>query len=249
MRYELNAGRIATWALEAHVVDQCNLRCVQCCSLSPHLPARMTTPEQLAKDLGAAASVLAPQTFKLTGGEPFLHPALTELLDVARESGIAKQYSATTNGFLAANAPDAVFERLDRLTLSIYTSVPLPLATVDRLRARCREHDVILNEKAFDSFQRITPDEAADPLASFASCWMKEKCHLLHEGRFFTCTRPPHLDAYLRTTELSVSDGVPLHERDLLATLLRYLERDEPIASCRKCLGNRGEWAAHAQLA
>lgn len=232
------------------MVDQCNLRCAQCCSLSPHLPARMTSPAELERDLGRAAKVLSPQTFKLSGGEPFLHPGLAELLEVARSAGISRQISVTTNGFLAASAKDAVYERLDRMTVSLYSSAPLPMSTLDRLRARCREHGVVLNEKAFESFQRITPEEE-DPgrsESSWASCWMKTRCHLVHQGRFFTCTRPPHTDAWLGTTELSEADGVSLDAPELLGEVLRYLGRETPLRSCARCLGNSGELRPHTQL-
>lgn len=250
MRYELIRGRVQTWALEAHVVDHCNLRCVQCCSLSPKLPARLTSAPQLQRDVAAAAEVLAPQTFKLAGGEPFLHPQLAELLQVARASNIARQYSVTTNGFLAATAPDEIFEQLDRLTLSLYSSAPLPVRTLDRLRRRCREHDIVLSEKAFTTFQRINPPQlqsAHDAAAAFKDCWMKTRCHLIQDGRFFTCTRPPHLDALHGDTTLSVADGVPLKGEDVLAKLLAHLERETPLASCRHCLGNSGEWVQHEQ--
>ncbi len=114
--YAIEHGRLLTWALEAHAVDHCNLRCVHCCTLSPRLAERFLDPRELERDLALAARVLRPAIFKLTGGEPLLHPGLTELLDVARASGISPQLSLTTNGLLLERQPDALFERLDRPT-------------------------------------------------------------------------------------------------------------------------------------
>lgn len=254
--YEVSDGRVLTWSLEAHLTDHCNLRCAQCCTLSPHLPPRAVPPKALARDLERAAAVLRPHVFKLTGGEPLLHPEIVRCVEIARASGIASQVSLTTNGFLLPRAPEALFELLDRLTLSVYSSAPLPERTVEDVAARCARHGVVLTAKRIDRFGRMTPvppfvsEERAR--AIHASCWLKVRCHLLHGGRFYTCTRPPHLEPYLaargRPNALTTADGVSLDEPDLLRKLLLYLESEEPLASCRHCLGAEGGWITHRQL-
>ncbi|RKH06416.1 radical SAM protein [Corallococcus sp. CA047B] len=257
MRYELHDSRVLTWSLEAHVTTHCNLRCVQCCPLSPHLPAWAVAPESLGEDLRKLARVLKPNVFKLTGGEPFLHPDLPAVLDVVRASGISEQVSVTTNGFLAQSAPDAVYERLDRMTLSVYTSAPLPERSIARITERCERHGVHLTVKTIDAFQRITPDAPLDSDTDvqdvFAKCWLKHRCHLVYRGRFFTCTRPPHVATVFAAQHphlpaLAEADGLLLDSPDLLSGLLTYLERDTPLATCRHCLGSSGPWEPHAQL-
>jgi len=258
VRYEFHEGRILTWSLEAHVTTHCNLRCEHCCSLSPHLPTWAVEPEALGEDLRRLAGVLRPQVFKLTGGEPFLHPDLVGVLDAVHASGISEQVSITTNGFLAQSAPDAVYERLQRMTLSVYTSAPLPERSVARIAERCERHGVYLTVKRVDRFQKLSPEvphtdgEAVRDI--HARCWLKVRCHLVHRGRFYTCTRPPHLEtvnagAYPELPVLSEVDGVSLDEAELLPRLLNYLEREEPLASCRWCLGASGPMEPHAQLA
>ncbi|MBU8895660.1 radical SAM protein [Corallococcus sp. M34] len=257
MHYDLHDGRILTWALEAHAATHCNLRCVQCCPLSPHLPAWTVSPERLGDELRTLARVLKPQVFKFTGGEPFLHPDLPALLDVARASGISEQFSVTTNGFLAQSAPDAVYERLDRMTLSVYSSRPLPERSIARITERCEQHGIYLTVKRIDAFQQLTPDSPwaseAQTREVFARCWLKTRCHLVHQGRFYLCTRPPHVETVVRREHpelpaLSEVDGVSLDGPELLARMLGYLERETPLETCRRCLGSSGPWAPHAQL-
>jgi organic radical activating enzyme len=257
VRYELHDGRILTWSLEAHVTTHCNLRCVQCCPLSPHLPTWAVAPEALGQDLRRLARVLKPNVFKLTGGEPFLHPDLPAVLDAVRASGISEQVSVTTNGFLAQSAPDAVYERLDRMTLSVYSSAPLPERSIARITERCEQHGVHLTVKSIDAFQELTPEAPHTSDATvrdvYARCWLKERCHLVHQGRFYACTRPPHVATVLGSTYpqmpvLGEVDGVPLDAPELLDLLLSYLERDTPLATCRYCLGASGAWRPHAQL-
>jgi len=144
LRYEIHGGRLLTWALEAHIVDHCNLRCAHCCTLSPELPVRITSVAELARDLERAARVLAPRTLKLTGGEPLLHPEVLACLDTARASGIADTLSVTTNGLRLDHMPDTFFEKIDRLTLSWYPGAGLSADRVARVRDRCRAHGVSL---------------------------------------------------------------------------------------------------------
>ena len=89
--YRVQDGRVQTRSLEAHIVDHCNLTCAECCSLSPLLPAWLADSDAFLKDLGKAAKVLAPRVFKLVGGEPLLHPALAEILQRVRHTGIAPE--------------------------------------------------------------------------------------------------------------------------------------------------------------
>ena len=256
MGYAIEHGRLLTWALEAHAVDHCNLRCVHCCTLSPRLPPRFLEPRELERDLAVAARVLRPAVFKLTGGEPLLHPGLLELLDVARASGISPQLSLTTNGLLLDRQPEALFARLDRLTLSLYSSAPLPAAAVERAEARCREHGLVLTVKRIGRFARMDPPARLEPEQArqvHAACWLRVRCHMLRAGCFYACTRPPHLQQVLAARGLSLplahQDGVPLEgpPAALLARLADYLERAEPLASCSFCLGASGAWEPHAQ--
>ncbi len=206
------------------------------------------------RDLAAAAGVLAPGLLKLTGGEPLLHPRIVDLARAARASGLAPQLSLTTNGLLARAAPAALWPLLDRLTLSWYASAPLPERTHRFIEDTCAEHDISLAVKPFTSFQRITPPHARtaeEAARTHARCWMRSRCHLLHERRFYTCTRPPHLEGSglpLTAGYQSAADGVGLEGPDLLERLLAYLEAETPLGACSLCLGGDGDWQPHAQL-
>ena len=249
-------GRILTWSLETHVTDHCNLRCANCCTLSPALGPWSVNPDDLRSDLERAAAVLRPNVFKLTGGEPLLHPEILRCVDVVRESRIADQVSVTTNGLPLARMADAFFDAVDRLTLSWYSSAPLPERRLAEVEERCRRHDVVLTVKRVDRFARMTPDPPLLPpdraAAVHASCWLRARCHLVYRGQFYTCTRPPHLEPYLRAmgheTRLAAEDGVSLAGPDLLGRLVRYLESEEPLASCRYCLGASGTFEPHRQV-
>jgi hypothetical protein len=247
VRYEVNAGRVVTWSLEAHLVDHCNLRCVDCCTRSPFLPERAVDPSRLEADLARAAAVLRPSVFKLTGGEPTMHPELIRCLEIVRASKIAPVVQITTNGTLLAKQPTEFWELIDRVQVSLYPSAPLAPRVIAAIQTAAACAGVQLTLRKADKFQVMDPDAPlTDARAKeiWSGCWLRDRCHLIHDGRFYVCTRPPHLSA-----ELAAEDGVDLHgEHDLLGAILRRLEHDEPLASCRHCLGGTGDWRPHAQL-
>ena len=247
-------GTIATHAIEVHVTDHCNLRCAGCCVLSPLAPRRFLEAAVLERDLAWAREVLRPSVFKLSGGEPLLAPNIVELARVAKASGIAPRVSMTTNGVLLARAPDALFEELDAITLSIYPGVGIDAASLVSLRERALRFGVALNEKYQEQFQSMTrrsPEpEAAVTREVFESCWLRHRCHTLRDGSLFACSRPVGIDALADAGgSLAASDGVSLAPRAALTLeISRYLERSEPLASCARCLGGTGALMPFRQL-
>lgn len=249
--YAVEGGRVKTRSLEAHVVDHCNLTCAECCSLSPLLPPRVTAPAELARDLALAAAVLAPRVFKLVGGEPLLHPEIVELARVARRSGIAPRVSLTTNGLLLPRMPDALWEQLDALTVSRYPAPALSAAQVAAIEAKAARSCVRLNWKRQDAFvtmSRPAPrGDEAETAAIWARCWLRERCHLVRDGRFYTCTRPVHLQTWLGPAHDLAGDGIPLAGAtpDILLT---YLRREAPLAACARCAGGDAPLSPHRLL-
>lgn len=253
MSYIVSEGRLLTRSLEVHVTDHCNLRCRQCCSLSPFLPPWFVEPDAMRRDLLLAKRVLAPRFFKLVGGEPLLHPRLLDCLRIAREVDIAPIVSVTTNGLLLGKMPDEFWTLLQHLTLSLYPQPPFPDELLRHVHAQAERHDVALNVKHQDQFQEITLSEPrtdeVDNRRIFAECWLRHRCHMIRDGWFYSCTRPAHFDTFYHTTDFSRADGVRLHDGPTLVEEIReLLERDEPLKSCELCVGGDGPRFPHRQL-
>lgn len=253
LRFPIVDGRIPTSSLEAHVVDHCNLRCAQCCSLSPELPRWEVEPRALARDLSMAARALAPAVFKLVGGEPLLHTRLCECLEVARRSGIAPLILVTTNGLLLPRVDPAFWTLVDGLTVSAYPTPGIPTRIRDHVLAMASAHRVTVNWKVQGQFVRMTRDapepDAAITRALYDGCWLRRRCQTLRDGRLYACPRPIHF-ASLHPEEADPDDGVDLRPRPgLVSEVQAYLERERPLRACDRCWGGHGDLIDHHQLA
>ncbi|MBI3099073.1 MAG: radical SAM protein [Planctomycetes bacterium] len=253
MAYVVEDGRILTRSLEVHVTDHCNLRCRECCTLSPFLPPRFVDPDGLRDDLALAARALRPEFLKLSGGEPLLHPRIVDCIGIAKASGLARTVSVTTNGLLLHEMPEAFWEGLDHLTLSLYPSARLAEVRLAEAEEKAVRHGVELRIKRQDEFERMTLEAPREDEGMthqiYEECWMKRRCHMLRGGVFYVCTRPPSFDTYFGHGErFAATDGVRLHAGPgLMRELLWYLGRGEPLAACRHCWGGQGTKFAHEQ--
>lgn len=252
-RYELHSGRVHTRSLEVHIVDHCNLRCWGCCSLSPHLPKWSIDPTELERDLRQARRVVAPQFLKLVGGEPLLHPALDDCLEIARRAGIGRVVSVTTNALLLPRVTNRFWELVQALTISLYPQPRLPDDTIAWIKERAAAHGIPINWKQQDVFVDMDTgrprDDRAETQRIYDDCWLRNRCHIVSHGRFFTCTRPPHFETLHGNRGTFLDDGIVLDdESDLAERLLAYLTRPSPLAACARCRGGDAASRPHRQM-
>lgn len=253
MRYRIVDGRIETRSLEVHLTDHCNLNCEQCCSLSPYLDSWNIDPDQLRLDLKLSKTILKPRFLKLTGGEPLLHPRLLECIWIAKESAIAPVVSVTTNGLLLDRMPAEFWNLLDAITVSVYPASGITEERLQEIEQLVFRHNLTLNVKHQDTFQEMTTEERRtdrETAETFSVCWLRHRCHMIRNGRFYLCTRPPHMDSYSSSElEFSKSDGLVLHDGPgMVDQLMHYLNRNEPLQSCYLCYGGEGEEKPHRLL-
>nr|WP_302491074.1 4Fe-4S cluster-binding domain-containing protein [Burkholderia pyrrocinia] len=239
--------------MEAHIVDHCNLTCAECCSLSPLLPEWHANPDSLEADLRKAAKVLSPRMFKLVGGEPLLHPALVELVERVRATGIAPVISVTTNGLKLGEMPDAFWQAVDALTISRYPKPSLSPDLIAHVEHQAARFDVRLNWKVQDVFttmNRAQPGtDRDDAQRLYRDCWIRERCHMIRDGMFYTCTRPAHFHTLYKGEKDFQSDGLPLRDdAGMLDAMLAYLQREAPLEACLHCQGGSAPVAPHRIL-
>ena len=262
VRRDADSGRIRVEAFELHVVEHCNLSCAHCCNMSPYLDAHLMTVEEVDAQCRQMAKHLHADVFKIMGGEPLLHPNITEILHAIRASGIGDIVRLFTNGLLLHRMPDAFWAALDQLTISDYSSAPVKPAHLADVEEKARNFDVVLNVKRVDRFSQVmSPNRESDPAkvqATYDSCWLRDRCLIVRGGAFFKCTRAAYFREFQERIEVTApetdpaavvaTDGVPIDAPDFGERLLAHLNATEPMGACRYCLGSSGPMVPHTQL-
>ncbi len=119
-----------------HVTDRCNLACRHCLFCSGPAAAR-ELPTGVALSRMAEARALGCRVFALTGGEPFLHPGFSALLDFALADPAAHMVVLTNGTGFSPLREDLARRPRERLHFQV---------SCDGLAAR---HDALRGEGAF----------------------------------------------------------------------------------------------------
>jgi Radical SAM superfamily/4Fe-4S single cluster domain len=262
-RYERDDdGRVRVEAFELHVVEHCNLRCANCCNMSPLVGRRVLQASDVERICRRLAPALVADVVKIMGGEPLLHPDIVSVLGALRASGIGKRVRLFTNGLLLNSVPEAFWDALEDLTISNYSSAPLKPGILELARERARRHGFVLNVKPVGEFSQVLSPrferDSERTRATFNGCWLRHRCLVARRGRFFMCTRAAYADEFLHSVEHEPppdgmvldrsEDGIAIDAPDLAARIERYLNREQPLGACRYCFGGDGRTEAHYQL-
>lgn len=260
--YARKDGRIRVEAFELHVVEHCNLRCVHCCNMSPYVADKMLSLTEIEAQCRTMARYLDVDVFKIMGGEPLLHPEMTAILGMLRETGISDTIRLFTNGLLLHRMTDDFWRALDHLTISSYSSAPVKPEHLRLAEDKAREFDVVLNVKPVDRFSEVMAGERRESVAAtqavYEACWLRHRCLVVRGGVFYKCTRAAYQRDFrerldVKGRELDAlpepgDDGVALDALDFEDRLLAYLNADQALSACRYCHGSSGPLVAHAQL-
>jgi MoaA/NifB/PqqE/SkfB family radical SAM enzyme len=259
MLYAVQDGKIRTKAVEYSVAYHCNLKCSACSHMSPHQSKTLPPVESFARDVSRLTGVLHANDIRLLGGEPLLHPDIVEFLKIARRSQIADRVMVTTNGLLLPSMPDAFWENVDFIWLSLYPGASPPQKALERIKAKAQESNTRLDLDYTTHFRTTMVTEphpkgwVTDMIFNTCGNAHRFHCHMIHEGRIYKCSCPAFLPEFLsRMGKPGFSfeqDGLDIHGAGNLFEELRdYLFGRRTLDACQHCLGHVGRWQAHHQL-
>jgi len=243
--------RIHSIGCEINVVHQCNLSCRACSHLSPVVPKSFVDPEIVYRDLSRLAAYYSARNVRLLGGEPLLHRDLSQVIAAVRASGITKRVRILTNGILLARMPDAFWESVDEVQVSLYPGVTLDCSQLQRIENSARDHGVKLEIKKFahfrESYSEVGTSNEQLVWRIFKTCQIAHvwQCHTIHDGRVYRCPQAVFLRAILIDAQLPDEGLVIDSSPDFGSRLEEYIERDTPLAACKYCLGSVGTRFPH----
>lgn len=224
--------------LELVVTERCSLRCRNCANLMQYYACpQHIPPERLRSDLAALLPrISAIWTLQLLGGEPFLYPQLSQLLDdLTREKKI-KRIQVVTNGTLLPK--EEVLQALAHPKISVHISnYGENSRKLDELPGMLRAHGIRYQVLTYSEWMDYGGLQARhlsheELLRSFRECAAAE-CKTLLGGRLYTCPRSAHM---ARLDLLPPErDSVDLADnQDFTRRLLAFYNVDM-IAACDHC--------------
>ena len=202
-----------------------------------------------------------PEVFKVAGGEPTLHPQLDEILKIVKRTCPDTVVRVISNGLMLHRMSASFWENIDQLTISNYISAPVKPRLLEEIRQKARHYEIVLNVKFVDQFNEIFVDDIIEDKTRvqqiFNDCWMRHRCLIVRNGRFYKCTRAAYMNDFLGikgkpanigASSYSVEDGIALDDLDFRNKALNYLNDSKPLHSCHYCLGVSGNLRENIQL-
>jgi hypothetical protein len=249
---------------EINVCRHCNNHCAYCNHGSPLAKPYFMDPETLRRDLAALSPRLHIGFLCLQGGEPLLHPRVMELMDVAKDSGIADQHGFLSNGRLLHKMPEEFFRKCGQMKVgdkklefrvSVYAN--LDVKTLEEPTRKAEQYGFEVRPGNTPIFWKLFYEQKDGGAGVWNVCPCKT-CYTIHEGYFYHCPLAAFFPEQFWGLDPHV-DGLPLAGLTEKSAA-EFLARRTPLVSCTHCAGannsrnswhetfNREEWMKEATV-
>lgn len=183
--------------IDYHIIDKCNLNCASCNHFSSLVPSTDTGKSlaQITGDLTLLSKFKDEfETLTLLGGEPTLHPQLSDILRIARKRFPNNNINLVTNGTLYDKFGEwkaALVETRVNVLISIYPYC-------DDIQDRVKQiHDTLSPEVAVDNdittinsgfgYQFFSNRDNAASEDEIMNCARRVYCPQLKDGKLYLC--------------------------------------------------------------
>lgn len=226
--------------IEVHVTEHCNLNCAGCSHFSSLAAEEYLSTERFEKDCKRLAELTDRfYAIKLLGGEPLLHPRITDFFDIARKYFPATPVQLTTNGILLLKQSEAFWENCEKNNIVISISqYPIKLNKKE-IKKTARSHRVTLEFTGSTDEHRMCkmPLDLAggqDAQKSFRKCAISWGCCVtLRDGRIYTCCTAAHIKffnaCFSQGLVAGENDSVDIYAVSSKDAIIDFLEKPFPF--------------------
>ena len=231
---------------EINIVDHCNITCNGCSHFSPLAEERFSPLETVQSDLRRMSELTDKNVdeIHLLGGEPLLHPDLTEILVTARGLFPNTILSVITNGILLSKQDELFWEvcRNNRITIEV-TKYPINLdyekiiKEVEDRKVKFKYHSY--TGKAIKTMYKVPLDISGsqDKKVSFSNCTLANRWIALMDGKIYTCQIAPNITHFNKkfgvNMELEDGDFIDIYKAQNIDEILSFLSVPKPF--CKYC--------------
>lgn len=238
--------RLENLNFEVHITDHCNLNCKGCYHFSPLSDESFLSVEEFEQDIKRMAVLCKDRVWHITllGGEPLLHPRVTDFFYIFRKYFKSCELELLTNGLLLRQMDDRFWNACSENDVILScTRYPVKV-DYEMLEKMADSHQLrMVYHNDIDAGKKMLIKypfdiEGKQPIEwNYAHCTRSNKCITLKHGRLFTCPMAAHAhiakDFFGLNMELSDKDSIDIYCVQSFEEITNFLIT--PIPFCRYC--------------
>jgi MoaA/NifB/PqqE/SkfB family radical SAM enzyme len=237
---------LTSMVMGVYAVQHCNLNCKCCTAFSPIAEESFLNIESYKTDMAKLAELTGQRlsTFYITGGEPLLHPQITDIFSIARQYFPETEIYFMTNGLLLLKMAEKFWDTLRQNHIAINLSrYPLHL-DIDTIREKASIYTVRFDyvggsDVPIKSMWKYPLDiEGKQSLKrSYHICTQINRCITMKDGIIYPCNTIAgieHFNKYFKKNlDVSPQDILELHKVKDIYEIYEFLYTPKPF--CKYC--------------
>jgi organic radical activating enzyme len=240
------------WHLQTNIVDSCNLNCKGCSHFSNLFNQNDSVPFGVfCKDLDRISRETFICNFAFVGGEPFLHPNLSDYIDYARTKLPCSRIVIYTNGLLIPCVDKKILREISENRIDVFITGYKPtLKIMDSIKKELDSYNVsfTIGDEISSFGKNIDLEGSEDNINRFMEC-RESKCHFFRNGKIYKCPFAALgnvlFDYY--SIDIHLNDGVKIHENTNWDNLVDVLD-NMATSACKYCAKDTDfEWECGKQ--
>jgi hypothetical protein len=238
--------------IEVHITEHCNLNCKGCNHFSSIAGEEYLDPGQFEKDFRRLAELSKDYfTIKILGGEPLLHPRITEFFEIARRFFPSTPIQVTTNGILLTGQPEEFWRSCSKNNITVSISqypIKLNKKEIKKIAGTYKVKVVYIGSTSGERMCKLPLDltGSQDMKKSFQKCAISWGCCVtLRDGRIYTCCIAAHIkffnEYFKQNLVIGDRDYVDIYKVNSKDEIIGFLEK--PFPFCRYCMPTETKFA------
>ena len=188
---------------QTHIVEHCNLKCRGCYHFSSLAKDEYLSVEEYAKDIERLGNLFNRniEEILLLGGEPLLHPQLSEFFSVTRKSAPNASVKLLTNGLLLNNMKEEFWTSIIQNDVQLWvTKYPVNF-DYDKAELMAKDRGIELhyfNKEPVRTlgYQPLTLKGDKDNVKNYVGCYRANECIDLKHGKVYPCIIPAEIKPF-----------------------------------------------------
>lgn len=226
--------------IETHIVDHCNLKCAGCTHFSPLSNEYYKPLEEYKNEIRQLQKITNGEigTFRIMGGEPFLHPQALDFCIATRELFPNTSIVIASNGILLNQLSDEIINIYNKYNIALCISEYG--INIDR-----NKYNKFNSHYSYGKSQMYNPSidltGSQNARQSFYSCDMvNSSCAFLKDGRIYQCALAAEIDIFNEYFNQNITYNLD----DISISIYDYTEQEInnflsiPCDFCKYCNTN-----------